>query len=144
MYLQEDADTTIKSKDELRATLKSNGNSNVTLQQISEKDILSEIDLEVVRAEITRADYAADKPQISYSYLILGLLMAIQVSSLWSKFIIGAAFNYEGAHVGEPKYDIVDAIPGFSYGRYTEVTGVYYSLTYGLSALFAGLISDKF
>jgi hypothetical protein len=126
------------------ATLKSSATSNVILKTISEADYLSEIDLEVVRAEITRADYIVDNPQISYSNLILGLLMAIQVSSLWSKFIIGAAFNYEGVHAGVPKYDIVDAIPGFSYGRYTEVTGVYYSLTYGLSALFAGLISDNF
>ena len=70
--------------------------------------------------------------------------MLSQISALWTKFIIGAAYNYEGKNSGDPKYDIRSAINGFTYTRYSLVTGVYYSLTYGLTALFAGRLSDRF
>jgi hypothetical protein len=68
--------------------------------------------------------------------------MSVQLSNLWTKFIIGAAYNYQGVHTGEAKWDIQVAIPNFTYEKYTEVTGIYYSLTYGLAALFAGRVSD--
>lgn len=34
------------------------------------------------------------------------MLMLIQISSLLTKFLIGAAFNYQGKHSGDEKYDI--------------------------------------
>ena len=70
--------------------------------------------------------------------------MLSQISALWTKFIIGAAYNYQGVHSGEPRWDITVAIQGFTYTRYSMVTGVYYSLTYGIAALFAGRLSDRF
>lgn len=41
---------------------------------------------------------------------MLVVLMLTQISSLWTKFIIGAAYNYGGANLGVPKYDIKAAI----------------------------------
>lgn len=57
--------------------------------------------------------------------------------------IISSAYNYEGAHSDEPRWDMQTAIPNFTYSRYVSVTGLYYSLTYGMAALFAGMISDN-
>jgi len=45
--------------------------------------------------------------------------MSVQLSNLWTKFIIGAAYNYEGVHTGEAKWDIQVAIPNFTYVKYT-------------------------
>lgn len=70
--------------------------------------------------------------------------MSTQISALWTKFIIGSAYNYEGNHINQTRYDITVAIPNFTYLKYSEVTGIYYSLTYGLAALCAGMISDNF
>ena len=46
-------------------------------------------------------------------------------------------------HSDEPRWDINAAIPNFTFARYSNITGVYYSLTYGGAALFAGMISDN-
>lgn len=93
---------------------------------------------------MTRKEFASSEKKQFYSYCVLALLMLIQISSLWSKFIIGAAYNYQGDHSGDSKFDIQEAIPDFTYAKYTMVTGVYYSFTYGAAALFAGMISDKY
>ena len=66
------------------------------------------------------------------------------MSSLITKFLINSAYNYDGDNVGDPKYDMKAAIPNFTYYKYTQVTGFYYSLTYGTAALFSGKIADKF
>ena len=70
--------------------------------------------------------------------------MFVQISTMWSKFIIGSAYNYDGNHTGNPKYDIQSSIPNFTYAKYTKLIGPYYSLTYGAAALFAGVVSDKY
>jgi MFS family permease len=77
-----------------------------------------------------------------YSYIVLCFLMIVQTSSLLNKFLIGACYNYEGSHPGDPKYDIKIAIPGFTYLKYTQITGFYYSAVYGFSSLISGKISD--
>lgn len=62
---------------------------------------------------------------------------------MWTKFIINAAFYYNGKNIGDPKYSITVAIPTFTYSAYSNVTGLYYSLVYAVTALFAGLASDS-
>jgi len=103
---------------------------------------LSRLELEIVRAQIQTIQFTPDK--LCFSYGVLAVLMLSQISALWTKFIIGAAYNYQGKNSNDPKYDIRVAIPGFTYTRYSLVTGIYYSLTYGLTALFAGMLSDRF
>lgn len=104
---------------------------------------MSEFELEIVRAEVTTIEFNQDKDKKWFSFCILAMLMGTQISSLWTKFIIGSAYNYDGVHNGEPRWDITAAIP-FTYTQYSEITGIYYSLTYGLAALCAGMISDNF
>lgn len=70
--------------------------------------------------------------------------MLIQISSLWDKFIIVSAYSYQGDHNGDAKYDISVAIPNFTVKKYSLVTGIFYSFTYGTAILFAGAISDKY
>ena len=70
--------------------------------------------------------------------------MLIQISSLWDKFIIVSAYSYQGDHNGDAKYDIRVAIPNFTDTKYSMVTGILYSFTYGTAILFAGAISDKY
>lgn len=80
---------------------------------------MSEVELEVVRAEVTCQEFEKDTAKQSFSYLVLALLMSVQLSNLWTKFIIGAAYNYKGVHTGEAKWDIQVAIPNFTYVKYT-------------------------
>ena len=92
---------------------------------------------------INQQEYAKDQASKYLAGITLLVLMLTQISSLWTKFIIGAAYNYDGVHLDEPKYDIKAAI-SISYTQYSEITGLYYSLTYGMAALFAGRISDSY
>jgi hypothetical protein len=57
---------------------------------------LTDVDLEVVRAEVTRLEFEKQEERRFYSWAVLGLLMLVQISSLLTKFIIGAAYNYQG------------------------------------------------
>ena len=59
---------------------------------------------------INQQEYAKDQASKYLAGITLFVLMLTQISSLWTKFIIGAAYNYAGAHLGEPKYDIKAAI----------------------------------
>lgn len=100
------------------------------------------MELEIVRAELQAIQFTPEK--LCFSYSALAVLMLSQISALWTKFIIGAAYNYEGDNSGDPKFDITVAIQDFTYTKYSMITGVYYSLTYGMTALFAGRLSDRF
>lgn len=110
----------------------------------SDATIVTDFDLEIVRAEVTTKEFEVNKERRGAAFLILAMLMLVQISSLLTKFIISAAYNYEGKNTGDPKYDITVAFPNFTFTKYTEITGLYYSLTYGAAALIAGKISDKF
>jgi hypothetical protein len=52
------------------------------------------LELEIVRAQIQTIQFTPDK--LWFSYGVLAVLMLSQISALWTKFIIGAAYNYEG------------------------------------------------
>ena len=67
-------------------------------QKYSVESGLTVEEIEVVRAEVTRQEFTKDTKLQSYSYYVLAMLMLVQVSSLWTKFIIGAAYNFQGAH----------------------------------------------
>lgn len=73
--------------------------------QFSEVE-LSEFDFEIIKAVINEQEYEKDQTSKYLAGITLLVLMLTQISSLWTKFIIGAAYNYSGKHDGVPKYDI--------------------------------------
>ncbi len=105
---------------------------------------LSEQELEIVRAEVTKVEFVASQNQKYQSYLVLFILMVVQMSAQWSKFLISTAFNYDGNNTANAKYNISKAIPNFNSTRFALLTGPLYSYTFGASILFAGVFSDKY
>ena len=98
----------------------------------SQGTVFTEIEVEILRAKAEEDNYDVRTESRYYSYLVLSALLLVNISVQWSKFIIGAAYNYQGEHTG-PKWNITEAF-NFSYTQYTMVSGVFYSLTYGFSA----------
>jgi len=51
-------------------------------------------------------EFDTSEHKLCFSYGVLAVLMMSQISALWTKFIIGAAYNYQGDHTGYAKWDI--------------------------------------
>lgn len=73
---------------------------------LSKYDALSEVELEVIRAEVTRQEFDVNDQRQKFVGIVVVMLCLIQISTMWTKFIINAAFYYDGKHKDDPKYDI--------------------------------------
>ena len=81
-----------ESDSEYGAPLKAQNRTEQSFR--SGESSLSRLELEIVRAQIQTIQFTPDK--LCFSYGVLAVLMLSQISALWTKFIIGAAYNYEG------------------------------------------------
>lgn len=96
--------------------------------------------------EAARREFSVDSEQRLYSWAVLMVLLTVQISNQWQRFVISTAYYFvppdgEGE---DDKYEIKNAIPNFTDARYGYVAGPLFSLCFGTLVLFTGGFSDAF
>jgi MFS family permease len=106
---------------------------------------MSEMDLEILRAEVEASDYSRSKDSLRYSWIVLLLLLSVQISNQWQRLVIGPAYYFEAeGKTDDPKYSLRAAIPNFTDAKYGILAGPTFTLVYATLILFTGLASDKY
>jgi len=103
----------------------------------------------ILHTEAHKVVFEQSKPQRLLAWLTLGILLTIQISNQWQRFIISTAYQYYTLDptkpgYNDPKYEMQLAIPGFTAANYGLVAGPFFSLIFGTLVLFTGSLADKF
>jgi MFS family permease len=99
--------------------------------------------LDIIKKEVAKRDFKEQPKTRLYSWVVLMILLTVQISNQWQRFVISTAYYFNSATEFGPKYEIKLAIPNFTDARYGYVAGPLFSLCFGVLVLFTGSFSDR-
>jgi len=107
--------------------------------------MVTESNLEIIRAEVEKIEYAAKPEDIKFSWFVLLLLLLVQISNQWQRLLIGPAYYFKAdGKEDDPKYNLSAAIPNFTDAKYGVLSGADFTLVYATLILFTGTLADNY
>lgn len=121
----------------------------ISFTQLSATSKLTLNQLDILRVDAQAQKFDGTEETRVQSWVALGILLLVQISNQWQRFLISTTYNFvvdvpTSKFYENPKYEIQYAITGFTAARYGIVAGPLFSLIFGTLVLFSGRFADVF
>mmetsp|Transcript_20859 Transcript_20859/g.14982 ORF Transcript_20859/g.14982 Transcript_20859/m.14982 type:complete len:248 (-) Transcript_20859:1209-1952(-) len=108
-------------------------------------DVLTQGQVEVVRAEADKQVYLENPVNMRYSWTVLSFILLCYIANQWQRAYISTAYNFEYKDAQtDPYYCLKAAIPNFTNSKYSILAGPAFTVLFAVLVLFTGIATDNF